>query len=280
MRVARRAPTGRSRSSGAGSARRRGATATTTTAAAGRAGARSRRRPSPDRRTPRRADFATPRRCAAPRAAGAGCSARRRPPRSTARADAVLIMSEARTTWSHQLMIILHELAHLICEHPGHAIDHSYRAEHQREFHEISPQALAAVLGDEPPSTRRRRRSRTKFGSSLYNEAAEREAETMATIMSEWVPGYGGYVPPPPKDQLHPSWATSRPGSDVRRTDPPVGRLPAGLAGLRGAASGERPRAHRTHPQPHRDARELDVGQDQRCPPAHPASTRAMYLPV
>lgn len=117
-------------------------------------------------------------------------------------ADAVLIMYEARTTWSHQLMIILHELAHLICEHPGHAIDHSYRAEHQREFQEISPQALAAVLGDEPPSTRRRRRSRTKFGSSLYDEAAEWEAETMATIMSEWVPGYGGYVPPPPKDQL------------------------------------------------------------------------------
>lgn len=108
-------------------------------------------------------------------------------------ADAVLIMYEARTTWTHQMMIILHELAHLICEHPGAAIDHSYRTDHAREFQEISPSALAEVLGSAP--LRRPKRGgnrRALLGASLYDEPAEWEAETMATIMSGWIPGLGG----------------------------------------------------------------------------------------
>lgn len=108
-------------------------------------------------------------------------------------ADAVLIMYEARTTWTHQMMIILHELAHLICEHPGTAVDHSYRTEHAQEFQEISPLALAQVLGTAPPRRARRTRRRQRpLAASLYDEPAEWEAETMATIMSEWVPGLGG----------------------------------------------------------------------------------------
>lgn len=105
-------------------------------------------------------------------------------------ADAVVIMYEARTTWTHQMMIILHELAHLICDHPGTAIDHSYRTRHAHEFQEISPLALAEVLGPRPP--RRGRRPQARLTASLYDEPAEWEAETMATIMSEWVPGLGG----------------------------------------------------------------------------------------
>ncbi len=110
-------------------------------------------------------------------------------------AGAVLIMYDARTTWTHQMMIILHELAHLICEHPGTAIDHSYRADHEREFQEISPLALAEVLGTAPPRPPRRigGRRREKFAASLYDEPAEWEAETMATIMSEWIPALGGH---------------------------------------------------------------------------------------
>jgi len=108
-------------------------------------------------------------------------------------ADAVLIMYDARTTWAHQMMIILHELAHLICGHSGTAIDHSYRVEHAREFQEISPHALAEVLGSAPPGrTRRGHRSQPRLRATLYDEPAEWEAETMATIMSGWVVGLGG----------------------------------------------------------------------------------------
>lgn len=108
-------------------------------------------------------------------------------------ADAALIMYEARTTWTHQMMIILHELAHLICGHPGAAIDHSYRTDHAREFQEISPLALAEVLGTAPPRPPRRgRKSQPRLAATLYDEPAEWEAETMATIMSGWVPGLGG----------------------------------------------------------------------------------------
>lgn len=117
-------------------------------------------------------------------------------------ADAIVIMYEMRTTWRHQMMIVLHELAHLICAHPGRAIDHSYRSDHKREFQEISPAALAEVLGAAPPTRARRRRPRAAFGSSLYDQPAEWEAETMATIMSDWVTGFGGYRAPQPRDRL------------------------------------------------------------------------------
>lgn len=111
-------------------------------------------------------------------------------------AEAILIMYEARTTWTHQMMIILHELAHLICAHPGAVIDHSYRADHTREFQEISPRALAAVLGTAPPREPGRIGGprRAKLSAGLYDEPAEWEAETMATIMSEWIPALGGHT--------------------------------------------------------------------------------------
>ena len=117
-------------------------------------------------------------------------------------AEATVILYEPRTTWTHQIMIILHELSHLICRHPGHVIDHSYRADHAHEFQEISPQTLAEVLGNNPPKRPTRRRGRPGIGRSLYDQPAEWEAETMATIMIEWVPGCGGYIAPSPTDPL------------------------------------------------------------------------------
>jgi hypothetical protein len=121
-------------------------------------------------------------------------------------ADCDVIVYEARTTWAHQMMIILHELAHLICDHPRDVIDHSYRAEFVRQFQEISFETLAEVLGDRPPSGRSWPRLpglRPKVVRSLYDEAIEWEAETMATILSSWVNGLGGYQPPQPTDELH-----------------------------------------------------------------------------
>lgn len=115
---------------------------------------------------------------------------------------ATVIFYEPRTPWTHQIMIILHELAHLICDHPGHAIDHSYRADLGREFQEISPQALAEALGRSPARRPRGGAGRSGIGRSLYDQPVEWEAETMATIMIEWVPGCGGHITPSPSDPL------------------------------------------------------------------------------
>lgn len=125
---------------------------------------------------------------------------------SSSAAECDVIMYEARTTWIHQMMIILHEFAHMICAHPAHAIDHSYRALADQEFREISPQALAEVLGNRRPrgrlGARRRRASSSRLALSLYDHPVEWEAETMATIMIEWVPGCGGYVAPLPDSPM------------------------------------------------------------------------------
>lgn len=123
-------------------------------------------------------------------------------------AECDVIVYEARTSWAHQMMIILHELGHIICGHHGQAIDHSYREQFAQQFQEISIGALAEVLGDRPPRRRGRlRRPRIhlppRIGRSLYDEPMEWEAETMATILSCWVPGLGGYQPPAPTDELH-----------------------------------------------------------------------------
>jgi hypothetical protein len=127
-------------------------------------------------------------------------------------ADCDVIMYEARITGTHRLMIILHELAHMICKHPLKVIDHSYRADYTEEFQEISPQMLAQVLGGRPPGRGFPRRRRSRLGRSLYDDPVEWEAETMATIMVSWVPGLGGYLTPAPTDPLqailgdNPAW--------------------------------------------------------------------------
>jgi hypothetical protein len=109
---------------------------------------------------------------------------------SSAAAPCDVIMYEAGTSRTHQCMIILHELAHMICDHPMHAVDHSYRAPHVSEFREISPEILAGVLGTRPPNGRGR--GGAHIGQSLYDNPVEWEAETMATIMIAWVAGGGG----------------------------------------------------------------------------------------
>jgi len=106
-----------------------------------------------------------------------------------------VILVESQTTWAHQQLIVLHELAHMICDHPSAAIDHSYRANQVDEYQTISPAAVAAVLGTTPAAGGRR-------GKSLYDNPVEWEAETMATIMINWVPGCGTRALELPSDPL------------------------------------------------------------------------------
>lgn len=103
-----------------------------------------------------------------------------------------VILVESQTTWAHQQLIVLHELAHMICDHPSAAIDHSYRAHQVDQYQTISPEAVAAVLGTRP----------VRPGKSLYDNPMEWEAETMATIMINWVPGCGSRAVEPPSDPL------------------------------------------------------------------------------
>lgn len=125
-----------------------------------------------------------------------------------------VIMYQVRTTRIHQLLIILHELAHIIAGHPRHSLDHSYNSVHTQEFSEIAPSMLAEVLdgarsgpttpNPEPSAAGGTRRSqfslrhRSRAGAyqaaaglaslkTLYDNPIEWEAETMATIMLGWV---------------------------------------------------------------------------------------------
>lgn len=62
-----------------------------------------------------------------------------------------VIMYQVRTTRIHQLLIILHELAHIIAGHPRHSLDHSYNSVHTQEFSEIAPSMRAVRTNDTQP---------------------------------------------------------------------------------------------------------------------------------
>ncbi|MBF6062809.1 hypothetical protein IU500_13490 [Nocardia terpenica] len=85
---------------------------------------------------------------------------------ATPRADYILYQKE--TTESHQDHIILHELGHII-------------AEHRSDEDDASLLAQLSAGGGLPPDAVRRALRRT-----AYDTAAEREAETVATIILEW----------------------------------------------------------------------------------------------
>jgi hypothetical protein len=114
----------------------------------------------------------------------------------------IVVGYEARAARVHQTMIILHEFAHLILDHPGQAIDHSYRAGHEDEFQEISVDTISRVLATGPPPHRSRKpRRRGRMGRrSLYDDPLEWEAETMATIMFGWTADGGRDIREVPRD--------------------------------------------------------------------------------
>ena len=103
-----------------------------------------------------------------------------------------VIMYEKRTARAHQTLIVLHELAHMILDHPRHAVDHGLASLRAEEFQTISADALAEVLGQGA-----RQRRRTGFGRwrkqvpSLYDDRNEWEAEVLATILFSWTPACG-----------------------------------------------------------------------------------------
>lgn len=116
----------------------------------------------------------------------------------------IVIGYEARTTRVHQTLIILHEFAHLILDHPGQAIDHSYRVGYEHEFREISHDTISSVLGVGQPLSRARKPSirRRIPRRSLYDDPLEWEAESMATIMLAWTPDGGRKRRMVPRDPL------------------------------------------------------------------------------
>lgn len=137
-----------------------------------------------------------------------------------------VVLYEARTTRSHQTLIVLHEYAHMLLQHPPSEVLHTQAG--PATFHEIDPQMIAEVLGLQAPSTpepppappsrpgrrwwpaalRRDRLSRgcnaatASPGANLYARVAEREAETLATILLGWVPGQARYIPARPPGLL------------------------------------------------------------------------------
>lgn len=133
----------------------------------------------------------------------------------TGRQDAVeVVLYETRTAPSHQDLIVLHEFAHMVLHHPPSAVLHT--REEFASFHEIDANAVAEALGKEvigavsdPPRRRSRRRwwrpqatvdvegftppvSSASPESNRYARVCEREAETLATILLDWMPDQVG----------------------------------------------------------------------------------------
>lgn len=120
-----------------------------------------------------------------------------------------VVLYESRTTASHQQLIVLHEFAHMLLRHPPSAVLHA--PSEIAGFHEIDASAVAMALGKglpEPartatraqPSRRQRRgwwRPRTpgstpapssaSLGPRTYARVCEHEAETLATILLDWL---------------------------------------------------------------------------------------------
>lgn len=108
-----------------------------------------------------------------------------------------VVMYDARLVGFHRDLVILHEFAHMLLGHKPTAVDHSYRSLLVEQFQTISPEALAEVLGQ-------RHRGRLWWPKkasqpSLYDNPAEWEAETMATILLSWM-GRTGSTRRPPED--------------------------------------------------------------------------------
>lgn len=110
-----------------------------------------------------------------------------------------VVLYEARTTRSHQTVIILHEFSHMLLYHPPSEVLHT-----QSEiatFREIDAAAVVEAIGASLPSHAFTTPNRVNDSvidtadSNLYVRVCEREAEMLATILLGWVSGQSGYIP-------------------------------------------------------------------------------------
>lgn len=97
---------------------------------------------------------------------------------STRSADYILYQQE--TSRSHQEHIILHEVGHVLADHPSDETDDSVWRD---------------LLGNIPPDAIRRALRR-----SSYDETHEREAELVATVILEWASVVDQVTPQRPSD--------------------------------------------------------------------------------
>lgn len=97
---------------------------------------------------------------------------------ATTHMDVILFQAEA--TAGHQEHIILHEIGHLISDHPGDEGD------------EGDDELLSELMPDLPPEAVKRALRRTG-----YDTAHEREAELVATVIKEWATLLGHLEPNP-----------------------------------------------------------------------------------
>ncbi|AEA28980.1 hypothetical protein Psed_6912 (plasmid) [Pseudonocardia dioxanivorans CB1190] len=94
-----------------------------------------------------------------------------------------VIMYQQQTTRTHQVHIILHEMAHLICGHPRLAVNHTFKAPSRDEFHEVSGDMIDLIFGPVP-----KKPGAVRSGTpTVYDDPIEWEAETMATLLMRWV---------------------------------------------------------------------------------------------
>ncbi|MBB5157481.1 hypothetical protein [Saccharopolyspora phatthalungensis] len=125
-----------------------------------------------------------------------------------------VVVYQRNTTASHQLVIVLHELAHILAQHPRKTIQPSV-ADVREDLNMLPEAMLHLVLGTGPagatavsdelqqarPGLLDELRASAEgsssealsvhpeqvAGASLYDDIAEWEAETMGTIMLSWL---------------------------------------------------------------------------------------------
>jgi Zn-dependent peptidase ImmA (M78 family) len=99
-------------------------------------------------------------------------------------ADRDCIFYQRETTPAHQAHIILHELGHLIADHPSDESD---------------PDSFAADMRVRPPEGGVREASKARR-RTCYDSRHEQEAELIATIILEWASVLDAVQPTPPRD--------------------------------------------------------------------------------
>lgn len=139
-----------------------------------------------------------------------------------------VVVYQRNTSTSHQLVIVLHELAHILAGHPRQPVTPPPIEQVSQRLSNLPESMLHLVLGTDQPTPASTELDDARPGlldelreaaqnttdpapalrpeevtGGLYDDQAEWEAETMATIMIDWLTSTAVYPVSPRLRRLH-----------------------------------------------------------------------------